>query len=192
MVIDRIFLIDHNWKQFTVKYDVAGVWTDFTSVVGIDGAKANISETTFADDTAYYEFAPVTTGKILVTVTRPRSPISKNTSIRSSLPKRSARFMDSRRSKILRSIATSEKEMLSGKVLIQKSEESFKVDLDFQDYPGVAPYNADTDLIFGLHDREDNFIIWICGGRRGSAYFKKTDARISPQRCVHSPDHGTN
>ncbi len=67
--ITRIFLADFNWKEFTVKF--GGVPTDFTNVVGIDGALGGgIAETVFARDTAYYEFDAVTTDTIEITVTK--------------------------------------------------------------------------------------------------------------------------
>ena len=67
--IDRILILDHNWKEFTIKYDSA---TDFTSVVGLDGALGGgISETVFADGTAYYEFDSVSvTSTIEIAITK--------------------------------------------------------------------------------------------------------------------------
>lgn len=169
--IDRLFLIDHNWKDFNIKYDVLGVWTHFASVRGLDGSKTNITETAFADDTAYYEFTPVTTAKIQIQVTKTQTAdeqkrinqiiVTEEIGTLAGFPKIKGTLID----RNLRS-----KEMLSGKRLVQKSEQSFKVNLDFDDYPGS--YTADVDLIFGLQDREDNFIIWICGGRRGTQYFR--------------------
>lgn len=170
--IDRLFLVDHNWKDFNVQYDNASVWTHFTSVIGIDGAKANITETAFADDTAYYEFASVTTGSIRIQVTKTmvvdaqkyinQIIVTEELGTLQGFPKIKGTELD-------RNIR--KKQMLSGKVLIQKSEESFAVNLEFDGYP--ASLSNDIDLLFSLHDREDNFILWLCGGRRGSTYFKK-------------------
>lgn len=172
MAIDRIILADHNFKSFSIQYDVSGVWTDFTSVVGIDGSTGNILETAFTNDTAYYEFDEVTTGKLLLSVTEAQVvdaqkylnqfivtteigtlqgyPVIKNTEL----------------SRNLRS-----QKMLSGRTLTMKSDEYFKVDLEFKNYP--ASLSDDIDLIFSLHDMEDNFLVWLCGGRYGSTYFKK-------------------
>lgn len=172
MLIDRIFLVDHNFKEFNIKYDVAGVWTNFAAVVGLDGSLGSgISETTFADNTAYYEFTPVTTTGIQIQVTKTQvadaqkyiSQIIATEELGTLLgfPKIKGTVIDRNLRK---------KEVLSGKVLIQKSEESFKINLDFDDYPGS--YSDDVDLIFSLQDREDNFIIWMCGGRRGTQYFR--------------------
>lgn len=172
--IDRLLLLDHNWKEFDVKYNLSGAWTNFTSVVGIDGAKANVSETSFADDSAYYEFASVTTDSIQINVTKTQTAdeqkyinqviVCTELGTLQGFPKIKGTTVDRNLRK---------KEMLSGKILIQKSEESFSVELEFEDYPGRSVYSADIDLIFSLHDREDNFLIWICGGRRGSNYFTK-------------------
>jgi len=172
-IIDRILLLDHNWKQFTVMYWSGAAYVNFTGVVGIDGALGGgISETVFSDDTAYYEVIPVTTNKILITILKTQTaneekyinqiiateefgtlsgyPIIRNTTI----------DRNSRR-----------KEMLSGKILLQKSEEAFQVELNFNRYP--ASLSSDVDLIFGLHDIEENFLVWLCGGKRGANYFTK-------------------
>jgi hypothetical protein len=62
--ITRLLLLNHNWKNFTVQYWNGSTWVNFTSVVGLDGSKSAISETAFADNSAYYEFASVTTTQI--------------------------------------------------------------------------------------------------------------------------------
>lgn len=172
MTINRIILADHNWKSFTVKYYTGGAYTHFSSVTGIDGAKANVTETVFADDTAYYEVASVSTASIEITVTTTQTAnqqkyinqiiLTEEIGTLSGYPKISSATHDRNLRK---------REMLSGKALIIKSEQSFKTQLKFDSYP--ASLSSDIDLMFYLHDIEDNFIIWLCGGRRGSSYFKK-------------------
>lgn len=172
ITFDRLFLIDHNFKDFSVKYDVAGVWTDFASVVGLSGSQSNIAETSFADDTAYYQFTPVTTTKIQILVTKTQVVdaqkyinqiiVTEELGTLVGFPKIKGTVIDRNLRK---------DEMLSGKILVQKSEKSFKATLDFDDYP--ATLSADVDLIFLLQEYEDNFMIWLCGGRRGSQYFRK-------------------
>lgn len=171
VTIDRLLLVDHNWKSFTVKYDSGGVYTDFANVVGLDGSLGGgISETTFADDTAYYEFDSVTTDSLELTVTETQvadaekfltqliscqelGTLTGFPLIRGLRPSRNVRS----------------KNVLSGKVLAQKSEESMKFDLDFKNFGST--FTSDLDLMFSLFEREDNFLVWLSGGRRGSTYF---------------------
>jgi hypothetical protein len=172
--INRLLLVDHNFKDFNIKYDLAGVWTDFSGVVGIDGSLANITQTSFADDTAYYEFTPVTTGLIKIEVLKTQTPDQKkyiNQIIATEEIGTLNGFPKIKGTEINRNIR--KKNVLSGKTLVQKSEESFEVEVEFDNYPAGAPYNVDTDLIFSLHDLEVTFLIWLCGGRRGANYFRK-------------------
>jgi hypothetical protein len=41
----------------------------------------------------------------------------------------------------------------------------------FKNYP--ARLEADIDLMFQLHDLDETFLIWLCGGRDGAPYFRK-------------------
>lgn len=168
--IDRLLLIDHNWKEFTAQYDNGGVYTDFTNIIGIDGSVGTIAETAFADNTAYYEFDAVTTTSIQLTVTKTQTADQEKYINQIIATKELATLQGY---PILKSIAHSrnlrKRQVLSGRTLIQKSEESMDLTLDFKNYP--PSYSADIDLIFTLHDEEDDFIIWPCGGRRGSDYF---------------------
>lgn len=174
--INRLLFLDLNWKQFTVKYDLSGVWTDFTSVSGLDGSLAGgISETTFHDNTAYYEFAPVSTGKIQIQILKTQvvdqdkyvAQIISTTEIGTLLgfPK-------------IKPIGLSRNERsaqaLSGRYIIQKSDESASFQISFENYTPAQAYNGDLDLTMTLFDRDDPFIVWLCGGRRGTNYFNYT------------------
>lgn len=169
---DRLLLVDHNWKQFTVKYLSGVSYVNFASVVGIGGAQANISETTFADDTAYYEFTEVTTTSVQITVTKTQVADEEkylNQFIATSELGTLAGYPDIKGLEFTRNERT--KKALSGKIISLKSEESMKVVLEFKDYP--ASLSDDIDLIFNFFDIEQTFLVWLCGGRRGSTYFKK-------------------
>lgn len=177
MTINRLLCLDINWKQFTIKYDLSGAWTDFTSVVGMDGALVGgISETTFADDTVYYEFASVTTTKIQINILKSQvvnaqkyvaqiiatleiGTLQGFPQVSSSMHTRNARSQQA----------------LSGKYVIQKSDESATYKINFSNYvSNQSAYSADFDLLMTLFDRDLPFIVWVCGGRRGSKYFGYT------------------
>lgn len=62
------------------------------------------------------------------------------------------------------------KKMLSGKALIQKGQESASFRISLRNYPPSQA--ADIDLTFELHERDADFIVWLCGGRSGPTFFK--------------------
>lgn len=65
--INRIMILNCNWKQFQIKYDLAGVYTDFTNVYSkkTDTSPVSlISVTTNSDVARYFEFDSVTTTKV--------------------------------------------------------------------------------------------------------------------------------
>lgn len=62
-----------------------------------------------------------------------------------------------------------ERPMLSGLVQVRKSTRTFEYRIRFDNYP--PSYAADIELMLDLFDREEPFLAWACGGRRGSTYF---------------------
>lgn len=173
--IDRIFLLAHNLKDFDIMYDLVGVWTHFASVVGIGGSLSNITETTFAYDTAYYEFTPVTTTKIRIRANKSQvvdaekyiAQIIVTTELGTLAGWPRVKGVDITRNP--RSVKT-----LSGFYSIQKSLEVTSFDFEFKDYPATTTYSVDIDLMMTLQDREEAFLVWLCGGKQGTTFFKYT------------------
>lgn len=174
--INRLFLLDHNFKQFSIQYNNNGVMTDFTNVVGLSGSIVGaLSETAFSKDTGYFEFDSVTTSEIKISVTKTQiansdkylSQVIATSEIGTFVGFPTVKQFDSDRNS--RSAKTS-----SGRYSVQKSNESFACQLAFKDYPSAAAYNADIDLVMSLQDRDIPFITWLCGGRSGSSYFRYT------------------
>ncbi len=170
--ITRILLLDHNWKQYTVKYWNGSAFVDFTSVVGLDAALVGgITETAFVDGSSYYEVASVTTSKIQITVTKTQVANAQKY-IATVFPTTEIGTMSGypivSSVKFTRTPRTST--MLSGKVKIVKQPEAVAITVDFNNYP-VLSYGADIDLINTLVALDTPFYIWLCGGRRGSNYF---------------------
>lgn len=170
---DRLLLQNHNWKDFNVQYWNGAAWTHFASVVGLAGSKANITETAFAEDTAYYEFTEVTTTKIRIQVLKTQvvddqkyiSQVIACTEI--GTLQGWPRIKGAKHSRNSR-----KKDMLSGKVLVQPGIDSFACKIDFQNYP--ASLSADLNLAMTLFDREDPFLVWLCGGAYGATKFRYT------------------
>jgi len=170
VTIDRIILNKINFKEFTVKYDSGGMWTDFTSVFGIDGALAGgISETAFADESAYYEVASITTSELQISVTKTQVADAEKIIYNLFTTEELGTFtgypqivdIDFNRN-------SRESQVLSGLAQIQKSYEVNSFGLEFESYPS----QADMDLINVLFDESKSFLVWLCGGRRGSDYFR--------------------
>jgi len=197
-VINRILLLDHNWKEFTVKYFSGGSYVNFASVLGIDGSIASISETTFAEDSAYYEFAPVATTSIQITVTKTQvvdqekyiNQIIATTELGTLVGYPDVNGLDM-------TTNAREKKVLSGKIITMKSEKSLKFSLAFKNYP--PSLSNDIDLMFSLWESDDTFLIWLCGGRRGSNYFRKQlrgfrlrDVICAQTSAVINPDYSKN
>jgi len=177
-LINRLLLLDHNFKNYSVKYlNGSGSYVDFTNTKGMDGATSGgkIVETAFADSSSYCEFDSVTTTSIRISITSTQVANQDkflNTCIVTSeigtlagFPTISPITVD-RNSKI--------KKTLSGRFSIQKSDETATFKLSFKSYPSAVTYNVDIDLMMTLHDMDAPFLVWLCGGRRGSTYFNYT------------------
>lgn len=174
VTLDRIHLVDHNFKSFTIKYDLASVFTDFTTVIGLDGALGGgITEATFTDGTAYYEFDQVTTTRIEIAITLTQVVDAEKFISQIIATTELGTFVGF---PILKSITESRnsrvKKMLSGRSNVAKSLETASFRLDFKNYP--PGLTADLDLAFALFDREAPFLVWLSGGRRGTDFFTYT------------------
>jgi hypothetical protein len=168
VTIDRLFLLRHNFKAYNIQYDVAGTWTNFSSVIGIGGALANITETVFAQDTSYYEFTPVTTTGIRIQATSTQTAneekyvsqiiVCEELGTLAGFPK--VKAVEFERNNRVR-------KTLSGFFSVQKSLEVPSLDMEFKDYPSSSTYSGDVDLMMDLHDLEEPFLVWLCGGKYG-------------------------
>lgn len=173
--IERLFILDFNGKDFNVQYDVAGVWTHFASVVDLDGSQTNITETVYDKNTYYAEFTPVTTGKIRIQILKTQVANADkfiNQVIVTEELSTLVGFPEIRQITVDRQLRS--KKTISGKFSIQKSLESFIFTLSFRKYPSSAVYNVDIDAALELHDSEDPFLVWLCGGKFGTTLFSYT------------------
>jgi hypothetical protein len=168
-----MFILGHNLKDFNVKYGPSGYSTAFANVVGINGAITGVTETVFADNTSYYEFDSVTTTGIRLTMNKTQTAnqekyvsqviLTNEIGTLTGYPKVSPIVVN-------RNLRVSD--MLSGRKNVVKSIETLSFNLDLDPYP--AAYGADINLLLSLADRDDPFLSWLCGGRRGSTYFTYT------------------
>jgi len=159
--ISRLFLIDHNLKAFTVKYG-AGAGSDFAGVTGLDEySDSKIQLTACARDTSYFQFTPVTTNRLILTMTTTQTAnaqkylnqfiVTNELGTLRGYPKMNGISLDRNAQR---------EEAISGRFQIQKGYEVAGFDLSLSTYP----YQDDLDLLDSLHDREDDFLVWLCGG----------------------------
>ena len=173
--IDRIIVTDHNWKSYTIKYDVGGLPTDFTSVFDLEGSVVGgISESSYALDTSYYEFASVSTDTIYIEVTTTQVADAEKFASQIIVTSELGTLNGYPITKSIRNSRNQRvKETLSGKSLITKTEESISFDIDFRTHPtSKSTFRADLDLMMTLFDREENFLVWLCGGGQEGSEFR--------------------
>lgn len=161
VAVSRIFLINHNLKEFTVKY--GGTPSEFTNVEGIGGALGGgIAETAYADDTAYYEFDEVTTDTIVITATKTQTVDAEKTIatvIVTSDIGTLVGYPDAGKGiEIDRNEQRSES--ITGLAHISKLGQTARISLNMSSYPE----QSDVSLFETLFDRYDPFLVWPCGG----------------------------
>lgn len=175
VTFDRLFVVGVNWKEFDIQYDNAG-YTDFASVVGLDGALVGgIAETDFEDSVIYYEFTPVTTDEIRIRVDKTQTVDAEKYAnlliLCEELGTLSGYPMV--QPKVNRNIRATK--MLDGRRRVDAGQETFSCEIRFENYPVRSEYAADSALCAQtLFFRDDAFQVWPCGGRRGSDYFGHT------------------
>ena len=171
--ISRIFLVKHNFKNFQVQY---GATLDFANVIGLDGYSDNkIDVTGFARNTAYFEFDAVTTDTFILTIDTTQVVdaekfitqfiVTNEIGTLEGYPKLSNATID-------RNIQ--DEEAISGRMHIQKGYESAGFPLQL----GRYPVQGDIDILDGLHEREDSFLVWLSGGLPDQFRIKQRGFRV--------------
>lgn len=170
VTIDRIILNRINFKSFTIKYDLSSVWTDFTNVVGLDGALGGgIAESSFSDETSYYEVDSVTTTGIQITATETQTADQEKI-IYNLFTTAELGTLEGypQITPIEATRNPRESDNLGGLMNSQKGFKVHSFSLDFTSHPKQNDY----DLIESLYDRSTSFLVWPCGGRRGTTYIR--------------------
>lgn len=162
--IDRILLVDHNLKDFSITYGAGA--SAFSGVVGINGAGSGIIETAFAQDTAYYEFTPVTTTRINITATKTQMANAQKyiTLIAATAEIGTLEGYPT----VTPTIIANEKraQTLGGKYITQKSYEIFGAKLAFE-----YTSQNDVNILNTLFETQAPFLIWLCGGKYSTDNF---------------------
>ena len=198
--IDRLLLVDHNFKNYTIKYFDGAGYVDFTSAYKYSieltqsqlghgasfGRASKFSENTFGVKTAsethslidnentldvtYFEFDSVTTMSIRIEVQSTQVADEEKHISQVIATAELGTMQGFPKVKVKHNTNNSERKALSGRSLIVKNRKATKLSLGLASYPLKDNYYLDTELLQELFDSDDDFMIWLCGGR-GDSYF---------------------
>lgn len=157
--ISRLFLIGHNFKDFSVQYDVN---SDFTNVSGVDGALTGIDESACPRDTTYYEFDPVITDTIIIKAAKTQIAdaqkflewvvLTNEIGTFNKYPNVDGFKIDPNETK--------QKDAAGGQRII-KNRETVSLQIDMAHYPD----QDDIKLLSLLRKRFDPCLVWMNGGK---------------------------
>lgn len=167
--IDRLFLLGFNLKEFDVKYFDGLSFVDFSNVIGVNGVEqSTINETNFSFDSAYYEFDSVTTSQVQIKA-RKTQVADEEKMITTFVSTMEIGTLEGYPS-ISSSLSNNEKrsKALSQRFVIQKTYETVSFQLGFKTHP----FQNDLNIMEELFESIDSYLIFPCGGRTGSQYFK--------------------
>ena len=186
--IDRVLLLDHNFKNFTVKYLSGSSYVAFANVIGIGGASlSGITDTTFAQDSSYYEFDSDTTTSIQIACLSTQTTNAEKYLGQGIATSELGTFVGYPEvSKIDLTRNTRLKKTLSGRYSVQKSQQTLGYSIRFKNYPSSDVYNVDIDLALTLFESEDPFLVYPCGGRYESKHFSYQLPGFRLKDCILS------
>lgn len=171
--ISRIFLVNMNFKAFQIQY---GASLDFANVVGLDSYSANnINVTGYTRNTAYFEFDAVTTDTFIITADTTQTVnaekylnqfiATNELGTLTGYPGMNGITLDR---------STRKQEAITGRQHLQKGYESVGFDLSLKTYP----VQADINILDNLHDREEKFLVWLCGGKPDQFTYSQRGFRV--------------
>jgi hypothetical protein len=166
---DRIFLMDMNFKNFDVMYLVEEVYTHFANVITVNSTSmTNITETIYSRDSAYYEFTEVSAQhlRIRINTTQIADAEKYLTTLVATLEL--GTFEGFPKVTPMSDRNEIKTQTIGGKFSVQKTNPTFDISMKFSRYP----VEDDLTVLETLFEREDPFLVWLCGGRTGSDYFK--------------------
>lgn len=169
MEINRIFLSDFNLKSFEVLYWNGSTYIAFTNVVGVNGVTyTGIDVSGYALDSAYFEFDNVTTDRIQIIAKTTQVVDAQKYITKCLVTKEIGTFLGFPRVDNVSDRNEEKVKTIGGKWIVQKSFETVQIKINLKSHP----YQADNDIVESLFDSEDTFLVYPCGGRTGTTYFK--------------------
>lgn len=147
-----LILIKHNFKSFNIKWWDGAAYQDFTPA---------INETTFAEESSYYQVAAVDTTRVQVEVLGTQVADSEKFLYQFILTARLGQFESWPPIKSpLISRNRQRNTMLSGKSSVFENIGSFSCSLIFD----ATTSDADLTIVESIYDQVEGFLVWLCGG----------------------------
>ena len=165
-VVDKIILVGHNFKAFTVKYWSGIAWVDFSTP---------ISETINATSTAWFTFDQVSTDKLQIIITGCQTVDEDKILTQLIVGEELAQLEAYPEIRRPRHISNRRKaKMLSGKLNVIEAVGRFSVQLK------MKYWNSDADLnaIEGIYFNRVPVLLWLCGGDEDQFKFKRVGYRL--------------
>lgn len=195
--IDSLFLINHNFKKFKITYNGGSNFSNVKTVnvydtgffADSDGAiftdsdgnyfsdgESDFSTTTqeiyfenYNKNTAYFEFDSVSVSTIEITIYTTQTANQEKALNIFSAQSIIGNFSNSGLDQNNPNIDHNERQYVNilNKPFVRKGIETFSCSIRIP----FANNQNDIDLLETLQTREDDFIIWLCGGKQGTDYF---------------------
>jgi hypothetical protein len=166
-IVDRIIIANHNIENYTIKYDLNGVLTDFDTP---------IVETSYSNNTSYYEITPVTTNKIVITCTNN----SVNISIAFLAVTREIGTLASpvQVSKENFDRAIKKRKGFDNRILPFYDLPRYDITIRFRQHGEPDTVQNDYDIYNNLSSRISSFLVWLCGGNDKGFYVQRVGWRL--------------
>lgn len=146
--IDSIFIVNHNLKAFTLKYEDGG-WQDFSTP---------ISETTNTETTNFYEFNSVNTGSLQLIITGTQVADDDKFVGQIIVTKKIGQFQNHWViSNPALDRARAVKKTLSGKTFVTRKTGGFRMGLESKN----VEVDADLDIVETIFDTSEGVLVWV-------------------------------
>lgn len=171
VAITRMILINHNFENLSITYGAGS--TSFSNVVKINNeTDTSIFESALDQNTSYFEFDEVTTDQINIQCLNVQNPSTTVEKFLGSLILTNEVGTYSRDGMVdvTSSINANNRVItnINNKAVVQRGIDSFNAGFRAQ----YLYTQADIDLSAELFDRNEDVLVWLCGGRVGTDYFR--------------------
>lgn len=174
--VTELLLVKHNFKNFTVKWDNEGVWTDFSPAINV---------TNCTDLVSWFEVASQLTKKIQVTITGTQTANADKFLYQFIATEKIGQLEGwpviaaPAHSRNLTVVKT-----LSGKSYVGENLGAFSYTLNVTEWKS----GPDLTVVERLYSRSEGFLSWLCGGNENQFSSKRQGYRLEDihlMKCVN-------